>query len=298
MAYLAEDLIASVKRRARIPTAQSMFSTADFLAILNEELISYVVPIINSVREEYLLASQEVPLEANLVNYRIPSRATGGALREVNIIDANGTVYNLTHVALDQVEGARRGFTIDGNTLWILTDLPEAFDGSQTLRMVFLARPGTLVAAGTYATIQSVTAATKTVTLTAMIPTTFTTAVLYEFISGTPGFETQAFEAAATSASGTTMIFAADLPGDLAAGDFVCLANESPVAQIPLELHPLLCQRAAVRCLEALGDSENLNSAAQVLPRMEADAKTLLTPRVQGEAPKLVNHGSLYRTRW
>lgn len=297
MAWTVEDLIASVKRRALIPTAQGTFQTADFLAIINEEVQSYLVPFVTSQREDYFIAHYDVTLTNNVTAYRLPTRAVGQALREVETVNAQSMVRNFPRVSREDLEGAATGFYLDGNVLMLVIDNPA--DVSQlgsVLRMTYHMRPNTLVASTATGVIQSINTGTKQVTLTSA-PGTFTSSVLYDLVRARPGFECLAIDQSATVA-GTTLTFANTLPSDLVAGDVVCLAGESNYPQIPLELHPLLAQRVAVKCLEALGDAEQIGTAGGVLGRMEADAAKLLTPRVAGEVERMVNRDSLFRSFW
>ena len=90
-----------------------------------------------------------------------------------------------------------------------------------------------------------------------------------------------------------------DVPIRLAVGDYVCQAEEAPFAQIPAELHSMLAQRVACRCLEALNDTQGLAVANAKLQEMETRASTMIQSRVESAPIKVVNkHGFLnYRRR-
>lgn len=299
MAWTVEDLIASVKRRAFVPTAQATFQTADFLAIANEELQSYVVPLVISQREDYFIAHLDYALTSGVMEYRLPSRAIGSGLREVSIIDSDGQVNNnFPRVARENLTEADKGYYLDGNVLMLIVENPtQVVDIGQTLRMTYYQRPNTLVSSTLTATIATVTHATNTVTLAAAPPVAFTTGVEYDLINGAPGFEALAIDWQASSV-GVTMVFADPLPTDLAAGDIIGIAGQSSVPQIPADLHPLLAQRCALKVLEGLGDSEGIDKAAGILARMEADAVKMIAPRTTGSAERIVNWSSPFRNHW
>lgn len=297
MAWDAEALIASVKRRASIPTAQGTFQTADFLAIANEEIQGYVVPFITSQREDYLIAHYDVTIQAGVVSYRLPTRSVGQALREVHVINPQSQLENIPRVSRENLGGATRGFYLDGNVLMLITDNPDTVGTIGTaLRMTYHMRPNTLVATASVGVIQSINTGTRQVTLTSA-PGTFTSGSLYDLVRARPGFECLALDQSATVA-GTTLTFTSTLPSDLAVGDVVCLAGESNYPQIPVELHGLLAQRVAVKCLEALGDAEHIQTAGGVLQQQEEATAKLLTPRVAGEVERVINRSSPFRSYW
>src|SRR5690606_8653031 len=95
-----------------------------------------------------------------------------------------------------------------------------------------------------------------------------------------------------TGISGTTIEFSS-LPDELAVGDYVCLAGESPVPQIPVEFHALLAQEVVVKVLEALGKSTK--DAKDDLKTLKENLPNLITPRVQGESRRVVNRRPITR---
>lgn len=80
-------------------------------------------------------------------------------------------------------------------------------------------------------------------------------------------------------------------------GSYINLAEETFVPNIPTELHPILAQRVAVTCLEAMGDEQNKQSAERKLAKMEQDAGTFLDNRVEGANQKIKSrHSPLVNT--
>jgi hypothetical protein len=75
-------------------------------------------------------------------------------------------------------------------------------------------------------------------------------------------------------------------------GDYITSAEETIVPNIPTELHPILAQRVAVACLEAMGDEPNKQSAERKLAAMEKDAGTFLDNRVEGANQKIKSRHS------
>ena len=78
-------------------------------------------------------------------------------------------------------------------------------------------------------------------------------------------------------------------------GDYVCLANECIIPQIPPDLHNALAERTAARILAAIGDTEGLGVANAKLQEIEARQGTLLDGRVEGAPQKITARHSLLR---
>lgn len=183
--------------------------------------------------------------------------------------------------------GTVQGYFLQNTDLRLMLNPPSG----STLRMQYFLRPNRVVPVDQCGTITAIDTNTNEVTIDAdTMPAgdgLFTTSDTYDLIRGTPGFETLAMDQTVTSISGVDLnvfTFADDLPEGLAIGDFMCFAGESPVAQIPVELQPLLTQRLVVKVLEALGDpkvevakkmldEQKLTSLIETQPRTEGDAR-------------------------
>lgn len=290
MSYTSTELIASIKRRASIPTSQNLLQTADFLALINDEIQINLVPLILSVRESYFLADYDYDIESAKSEYRIPTRAIGGKLADVQRIE-NGQAISLPQLVReyeDSVSQGNDGFYLKGNQV-VLSPTPTATQFQ--LRLSFYQRPNTVVATADCAQVDSIDSGNNQVTVSS-IPSSWTTGTVVDFIRAESGFECLAIDRSVSGVSGTTITFAS-LPTDLAVGDWIALAGESPIPQIPLELHSVLAQAVTVKCLEAVGDKQAMQLAEQKLQMMKDSAVQMLSPRVDGERKKLINPNSL-----
>lgn len=95
----SNDLIASVKRKISFPASQATFTNTEILAFANEEMSISQVPSILMYHEEYFVYEKELPLVPNKSRYPIPSRATGGKLRDLYYKDTNGNKIKLTRIS-------------------------------------------------------------------------------------------------------------------------------------------------------------------------------------------------------
>lgn len=265
----------------------------DFLALATSEIQSYMVELLMSVREEYLLAYSDVSVVSGTAVYPIPTRAIGGKLENVHMSDGNGSYFPLTRIEPSRAHlytqnGTVSGYVFQGDSL-VLLPTPT---NSATLRLSYFTRPGKMVATSAVATISSINGARTVITTAATIPTTFGATSSFDIVSHTPGFTgLQTDNAANGTVSGTTITLTTALPSTVIAGNYVCLAGESPVPQLPVELHPLLVQRVVVKCLEALGDSK-VNVAKLVCDEMRHMALTLITPRAEASSRFIINYNA------
>lgn len=121
------------------------------------------------------------------------------------------------------------------------------------------------------------------------VPSTFSSGVTLDVVNHNPGFRILVLDAATTgTVSGTTITFSVALPASVVAGNYVCLAGESPVPQLMPEAHPLLAQRIVVKSLEALGDKK-VDGAMATCERMKKELLARLMPRTKGAIQYVVN---------
>lgn len=93
-----------------------------------------------------------------------------------------------------------------------------------------------------------------------------------------------------TVISGIENVYANIIPGD-----YICLANECIIPQIPPDLHNGLAERTAARILASLGDTQGLQNSMQKIQEIESRQGTLLDNRVEGSPAKINNRHSLLR---
>jgi len=299
MAYLVEDLIEGVKRRGYIPISQSTEDTDSLIERLNDELSLTLVPAIESVKENYWLTSERVPIVANKYLYSIPSRASGTALKDIWLLDQSYNylrtiprvdVHNMG--TLNTVSSTVIGILLKGDQFQVLPT-PSATTGY--LEVWYYQRPNRLISTSSCAKITNVSSAGGTTTFT--VDTDLTTSLfvgdLVDFINAQTPFSTQADDVAITAISSTQIQVATTdvenevdvvIPGN---GDYICPAGYANIAQIPSDFYPALAQAAAVACLESQGDLNKKQVAEATLGRLMSAALKLIANRLEGE-PELV----------
>jgi hypothetical protein len=88
-------------------------------------------------------------------------------------------------------------------------------------------------------------------------------------------------DALSTSVTATDITFA-DTTG-ISIGDYVSLASESFLIQIPDEAVPLLAMLTVVECLISMGDLQAVQVAQGKAEQLRVSLTNLLTARVLGE---------------
>src|SRR5688500_16338008 len=119
-AYTSDELIAQVKRRGMIPSSENTLTTTDYLSFINDEIQTFIVPLLMSVREEFFVANSTSTIVSGTANYPIPTRAIGAKLR--NVLMLNGSVYEpLERLEPERVardgttSGTPEGYYLEGN---------------------------------------------------------------------------------------------------------------------------------------------------------------------------------------
>ncbi|WP_374028332.1 hypothetical protein ACES2J_08345 [Bdellovibrio bacteriovorus] len=276
MGTTSSDLIANIKLKGSFPTASDLFSNADYLSVLNDEILNTIVPIINKVNEEYFLSYKAYAVTAGQEAYRIPKRAVGSTLRDIQRIDSAGSVLSLGRLFEEDRKSLTAGpigYYLKSNTI-LLSPVPVQTSG--TLRMAYTRRPSKLVMPSACA---QVTAINGSVVDVASVPSTMTNNTLIDFVQQEGPYDILDMDVTITGISGTTINFAS-VPSDLAIGDYICLAGESCVPGVPEEMVPTLVQAALCVCLTSKKD-KSAELEIQKLQQMKDSLVQLMEPRVK-----------------
>lgn len=95
------------------------------------------------------------------------------------------------------------------------------------------------------------------------------------------------------SASGSASIQL--ILADIQPGDYICLANEAIIPQIPPDLHNGLAERTSARIMAAQGDQAGLQASMAKIQEIETRQGNLLDNRSEGTPQKVAARHSLLR---
>lgn len=302
--YTTTELLADIKRKAFVPISQITFDDTGLLSIADEEIQTGIVPMIMTVREEYLVDYMEYNVDGTTNLFEIPTRAIGAKLRDVTVVinpqqnDGAINERSLPEIAAEDAVWnnnynnflSLQAFFLRDNNV-VLSPSSTTFAG-QIIRLYYFKRPSKLIQVSACSQITSISTNTAIVNL---VPTNFGTTgiitITADVVKAKPPFKILTMDITLTIDTTTnTVTFPSDLSDyDIQEGDYICLAGESPIPILPVEIHSLLAQRVAVKILASLGDDKNFQIATNRLVEMEKNIRGLISNRVEGANRKVVN---------
>lgn len=297
--YTVTELVRSLKRRASMPTSQSTFSPADLVALMNDEMHSIILPRIKDVREEYFVTYTDFPLVSGQSEYVIPSRAAGNALRDVVFVDSNNRESPCPRLAPEDIKetnsnffgSALVGHYFKDNKI-VIVPQPLNPQSGFSVRMKYERRPNNLCLESSAATIVTINSLTNEVTVSNQ-PSAWTSNTEFDVISENSPFVSIADDQGISNIAANVLTFDS-LPDDIAVGQWIASAGESPIPQLPYEAHHVLAQLGAVKALEILGKASEVKTAKESAAEMLRFFVSLITPRNDGSQKKIVNRNTLF----
>lgn len=307
-----DELLATLKVRGQVPVSAGTWTAAELLKAMSNEAETWLQPLLIKAKGEFNVLVQDLPFVAAQADYRPTYRAA--AIREVSRLMADGHEVSIEELTPPQrtdlgVMPSRQGVPMFYS--WksgVLTLWPTPGQTGDSVRVKYHARMNRMVSAADACIITAITpgggsggSTRLTVALastsTGGIPAAMTTGAgltqKMDLIRGTPPFDLMAFDltpAAAWTTTGTSIdIAAASLPSSLAVGDYIAAFRQTPVPNMPPELHVCAALRAAGIVVKSKGDK---NLAASLLEEAAAKEMSLLTgilePRSKGNVHRLV----------
>lgn len=277
-------------------------SADDILELANEELSLRLVPLVRESRGDYWVTSETMAIEQGQAAYRVPDRAQGSALRDLTVITPSGHEWGVPQMALEeagayQVGGAGLGvgvtrFYMQGTDV-VLVPTPQE-TGFQ-LRMRYHRAHSELVLTADTGHCTWGGGATLTLTDYPAAWDAFT-ADIYQL---SPPFGMAAADAVVTdvTAGAATVTGLADLGLTVGRLYGIAYAHQTSTVDLPRECWPLLVSALTARVCDVIGDREQEQVAYALYERESVNVMRLLTPRVEGRPQRVIQRGSLLRSR-
>lgn len=300
---ISSKLIKSIRRRSFTPNDQSTFTDKDLLEMATEEMNLFLIPYLNQGQEEYLIYSEDEETTSDKTTFDIPYRAQGNKLRDLQYVDSDGNVIaELSRITMEELVDYKYNYRSDVSDLFYIQNnkvkLVNESPGVNTfLRKYFYLRPNSIVEESRTGKIQSIDRNGGIITMETF-PNNFANVPTMDFVAVESPCVILSYDTTPVNVNKNTrsVTFSPeDIPADLKVGDYLCQKQESPVPQLPSELHPILAQRVAIACLEALGDEQNKQSQERRLMQMEKSVDILIDDRVEGAQVKIKNRHSTLR---
>jgi hypothetical protein len=300
--YTTEELIATVRLRARIPNSQIPGTAdADIIRLLNEEMKTRLVPGVMKAGEDHFLKTFLVPITATS-RYRVPSRAVGLKLKAIMHVDGSGSRLKLSRISRLEASrlagpgsGTPTAFFLEGPSIVLV---PETGTYSGSLELTFYQQPGDLVLSDEYFKIVTIVSTTE-VTLEASVPTSWDATQTYDIHSPYSGAETKCWNRAVSTVTGTQVIFSelidgsvyGDAPAEV--GDYFVVNRTAAIPALPLELHVPLAVAAASTLKRPL-DPEGAEMLRRDLSEMLAAAGYTIDKRVESSPQSASKPNPMY----
>lgn len=296
-----DKMISSVRLRTMAPDDVSVFTDEEILDIIDEELQVQILDKLVELHGENLTISVDIPVNSS-GSYSIPYRALGNKIRDVSLI-SGGQTYELSQISIGELpdftyaQGYTRFlelFYVENNQIKLVSPT-RSYD---YIRFRYLLRPSYLTKVERTGIISSIVkdevAGTATLSLS-QVGKTFTLNDKYDIVGQKTPNKIRVFDLEPTSftnntATGTIVFNLSDVEDvydDIEVGDYVTLAEETPVPNIPTEMFPLLAQASAVHILESMTDTEALQNATARLEKISKSVQQLVDYRVD-LAPKKI----------
>ena len=301
----ATKLVESVRKRAMIPTDTNVYTDESILEIINEEIDAGLLSTLLTLHEEYLVHYEDFQTVNGQTAYPIPYRSVGNKLRGAALVCSSGSIYELSRISIDQLSDYRNDTrSFNRNVFYVENNYIKFADtqslNSEYIRMYYYLRPNKIVLEKYSGKITDINRTTGVITLSSF-PSAFSNLPQMDFVAYRTPNKLHSFDIQplASDVNTKTMTFSvSDIPSELIVGDYLCNQEETPVPNIPTEMHPLLAQRAAVHILEALGDTEGLANAKAKLQQMELSINNIIDNRVESSPQKVTpRHSALMESR-
>lgn len=296
------SFLAAVDRAITVPNYQPRFSQTDLLALANEEQQSLVVPMIVALREEFFVFRDVLTINAGDYGFRIPERAIGRTLREIQYRNLAGgnLVYDLPRISIEDSyrftnlgQGTPNGFMVEGDTIRLL---PTPSSNGEVV-LYTLRKPSNLVLDSRTAKVTGV--GTNTITLT-KVPSNLTIGSKIDVTDNKPSYPLVQKDLTITNITGLVLTvsgFTGTALSGVDVDDVVSTALETSIVQLPDEAATVLVHATAVRVLEALSIPDQMKIVEDKLQQKIRACREILSPRVEGSVPKIIQRDGLLRGR-
>jgi hypothetical protein len=251
---------------------------------------------LRKVRQGYFFVQRDTAFTSGTAAYRVPTRSMHGAVSLVQRLDSSSVLHHLKRWTENELAGrdmtltgTPEAFLFRGNSV-VYWPIPDANAGS--MRFTYPRRPNQLVAV---ATVGVVTGSSLNISNQASITISvnystlsMTTSTPLDVIQAAPPFDSLADDVTPVSIASNSALFAAGAVSTLpAVGDYVCLAQQAPVLQLPVEAFAVVAQMVANQLLAE--DPAALKKGLVELKNLEDDLYTGASDR-DDEEPAAVGN--------
>ena len=286
--YDTNYIIDQVKRRASIPTSQNLFTNQKFIVMINDELKTRIVPTLMALRDDWYSDYTEYTADGATTTYTIPADAVGNKLKSVTIWDNGKQVRVVPRLNTNDLQDSLYGFYVENNSIIFY---PNPIETNKTIRLSYFKRTDDLVDMSEAGYISLI--AGNDVTISTTLPTTFINGASVQVVNNQNPFNV-IWSGTISNIAGSVVTLSST-PTGVTIGNYLCLQGETVFPNIPVEMFPLLSQSIVVKCLEALGDDNGMQSAMANLQQIEFNCKQTLSPKIDGNPKRMMGKNNISR---
>lgn len=232
---------------------------------------------------QFLIGASDAATAGNLASAINTSNVIKGATAPANIV-----TLEFINIRSNIITSNTVGFIIANNTIGVqFTSLPSIYIDQETNVTDVLFVNGAIV------DFLKTKPGHNTYTYDVTIPPNGISGLSVFFPKSALLVPTGTVNNSATSPSGTQAI--QYILADLKPGDYMSLANEAIIPQIPPDLHNGLAERTAARILAAIGDQAGLQNSMTKIAEIDQKQGNLLDNRSEGNPAKVLNRNSMLR---
>lgn len=308
--WTTTELLTAIRAKGRLAADDPDATNSALLSLADDQMKTRFVPAIRAARADWYSAFEDTALVAGQDAYRIPHRAASSSVRTVLWYDSSGRRFECYPVSMSDQHAYS---TRSGRPQWYAIEddrvrlIPKPASALGTLRIYYERRPATLIE--TSGALQVAGELSDATTLVVSAGAVNPSGILAEgdladLVKKDPPFSACFIGREITDISlvfGAYLIFfeydsaTMQLPtSDSVATDWLCPAGESPIPQIPPELHPLLALVTAAEYLQPIDPEAYDTLMGDFSARFEQAIK-LLSPRQQGRQQKMRGGSTLRR---
>lgn len=293
--FTNDELLDNIRLRALLPQSQNLYTPERLLMLANDELQTIIFPMIMSIKGDYFVNVDTQTMTTSLT-YPIPGDAVGIKVKDVYWRDPNWSSNHEDQLIplinyqdlTNQAAGLFNylSYYIMGNDVH-LTNVRQG----QSLRIRYYKRASKLIPNDEGAKIVNTDTADIIVN---SIPSTWAVGDVLTLTNAFPPFETvtTTLEITGITQPNILNLLQTDpdepiLEDEDLIGNWLTQADETVIAQITPEAHPILAQSVAVKCLEGMNDPGLVASQAKFQQLYQAFIDTMC-PRTDGQAKKII----------
>lgn len=302
MLLTTDDLVTAVRRKGQIPDA-SDYTDAEILAEADDVISGRLTEAIAGLSNGFYVRCLDITMVAATARYALPTRAVADTIEHVAVLQSDGTERPLSRLRNSDAmyvtgsSGTPYNYTIEGADL-LLYPIPTT---AETIRVRYMLRRSTLVTTASCAAVSAITLVSYQ--LTSLVkPSGFAADVACDVIRPTVPFTTALFSGVldTVSAPPSPYNYLFDGGTDLssvAIGDYICIAGNTCVIQLPIELHAALSNATAAAILGQRGFTLGMQTLDAFAARDIEAYKRMAAQRVKNAPVTFVNRNSMLRLR-